>query len=87
MHILTGTAYSLYRVMIASDEFLKQCDTEAFLKFNSCFLLNLNAKKHIPLRKTAITLPRCVQILEMIHQTKLTDILNPNKFKNCKLRP
>ena len=23
----------------------------------------------------------------MIYQTKLTDILNPNKFKNCKLRP
>ena len=23
--------------MIVSDEFLKQCDTEAFLKFNSCF--------------------------------------------------
>ena len=27
------------------DEFLKQRDTEAFLKFDSCFLLNLNAKK------------------------------------------
>ena len=39
-------------------------------------------EKHIPLQKTAITLPRCVQILQMIHQTKLTDILNPNKFKN-----
>ena len=23
--------------MIVSDEFLIQCDTEAFLKFNSCF--------------------------------------------------
>ena len=23
--------------MIVSDEFLTQCDTEAFLKFNSCF--------------------------------------------------
>ena len=23
--------------MIVSDEFLKQCDTEALLKFNSCF--------------------------------------------------
>ena len=23
----------------------------------------------------------------MIHQTKLTDILNPNKFKNCELKP
>ena len=23
--------------MIVSDEFLKQCETEAFLKFNSCF--------------------------------------------------
>ena len=23
--------------MIVSDEFLKQCDTEAFLKFHSCF--------------------------------------------------
>ena len=23
--------------MIVSDEFLKQCDTEAFFKFNSCF--------------------------------------------------
>ena len=28
-----------------SDELLKQRDTEAFLKFDSCFLLNLNAKK------------------------------------------
>ena len=23
----------------------------------------------------------------MIHQTKLTDVLNPNKFKTCKLKP
>ena len=22
-----------------------------------------------------------------MHQTKLTDILNPNKFKNCELKP
>ena len=44
--------------MIVSEEFLKQCDTEAFLKLMAVFpfLLNLNAKKHIPLRKTAITL-------------------------------
>ena len=26
-----------YSKVIVSDEFLKQCDTEAFLKFNSCF--------------------------------------------------
>ena len=49
--------------MTVSDEFLKHCDTEAFLNLIAVFLLNLNAKKHIPLRKTAITLPRCVQIL------------------------
>ena len=73
--------------MIVSYEFLKQCQTEALLKFNSCFLLNLHAKKHIPLRKTAVTLPRCVQIFEMKHQTELTDILNSNKFKNCELKP
>ena len=50
-------------------------------------LLNLHVKKHIRLWKTAVTLPGCVQIYRMIHQTKLTDILNPNKFKNCELKP
>ena len=43
-------------------------------------------EKHIRLLKTAATLPRWVQIYEMIHQTKLTDILNPNKFKNLELK-
>ena len=43
-------------------------------------------RKYIRLWKTAVTLPRCVQIYWMIHQTKLTDILNPNKSKNCELK-
>ena len=42
---------------VVSDKFLKQCETEAFMKFNSCFLLNLHASKmHISEK----TLPRKV---------------------------
>ena len=45
----------LFQVSV-SDEFLKQCETEAFLKFNSCISTDIR------LRKTAVTLPGCVQI-------------------------
>ena len=49
--------------MIVSDEFLKQRDSEAFLKFDSCFSTEFaRQKKHVRLRKTAVILPRCVQI-------------------------
>ena len=73
--------------MIVSDEFLKQCETEAFLKLNSCFSTEFaQYKKHICLWKTVVALPRCIQIYQMVHQTKLTDILNPNKLKNYELK-
>ena len=72
--------------MIVSDEFQKQCETEAFLKFNSCFSTEFARLKNTCLRKTAVTLPRCIQMYKMIHQTKLTDILDPNKLKNCELK-
>ena len=48
---------------IVSDEFLKQCETEAFLKFYSCFSAEFaRQKKYIRLWETAVTLPRWVQI-------------------------
>ena len=74
--------------MIVSDEFLKQCETESFLKFNSCLSTEFACLKNLDIpKKTAVTLPRCVQTYQMIHQTKLTDILNSNKLKNFELKP
>ena len=46
---------------MVSDEFLKQRETEAFLKFNGCFLTEFAPEKHIHLRIAAVTLPRCVR--------------------------
>ena len=46
-----------------SDEFLEQCDTEAFLKFSSYFSTEFSLpKEHIHPRKTAVSIPRFVQI-------------------------
>ena len=48
--------------MIVSDELLEQCETEAFLKFNSHFSTEFARLKNTRLQKTAVTLPTCVQI-------------------------
>ena len=49
--------------MIVSHEFLLQCKTEAFLKFNSCFSTEFVLFKNTYVsKKTAVTLTRCVQI-------------------------
>ena len=57
-----------------------------FWNLIAVLLLNVHSKKHIRLRKAAVTLLRCVQIYQMTHQTKLTDIVNPNKLENCELK-
>ena len=36
--------------------------------------------------ETAVTLRWCVQIYSMMYRTKVTDILNPNKFRDCELQ-
>ena len=73
--------------MIVSDEFLKQCETETFLKFNTRFSTEFARLNNAYVsKKTASILPRCVQIYKMIHQTNLTYIPNPNKLKKCELK-
>ena len=47
--------------MIVSDEFLKQFETEAFLKCNGCFSTEFASLKNTFIsEKNALTLPRCV---------------------------
>ena len=69
-----------------SDEFLEQCETEAFLKFNSCFSTDLRYRTN-PRNKIRVH----TRISWVCFVTQATFLLNlyakNNKFKNYELKP
>ena len=69
-----------------SDKFLKQCEREAFLKFNGCF-----STEYAHLKSTYMYVSKnCCNFTQMhpnlLNDAPKKDMLDPNKFRNCELK-